>query len=221
MSSHTTTNRPSESTSESGSVANGLLHSAKAGETEKLGELLQLYANYLKILATTQLDNKLRQRVSPSDIVQETLLEAHRDFPQFRGQSEPELLGWLRRILIHNIGRVVERHVLAEKRNIRREVSMERVHRSMERSSVNLRQIADSGCSPSSAAQLGEHTRMLADHLAELSDDYRQVVVLRNLEGLPFKDVAESMGRSAGAVRMLWLRAIDDLRDKFRESGML
>ncbi len=201
--------------------AASLLMSAKDGEKEKLGQLLQLYINYLKILATTQLDNKLRNRVSPSDIVQETLLEAHRDFHQFRGQSEPELLSWLRRILIHNIGRVVERHILAEKRNVRREVSLDRVHQSMERSSIHMRQIADDGCSPSSAAQQGEHTRMLADHLAELPEDYRQVIVLRNLEGLPFKDVAESMGRSAGAVRMLWLRAIDALRDKFRKSGML
>lgn len=210
--------------SSNGSATRGptdLLKSAKTGETEKLGELLEVYVNYLKILATTQLDAKLRHRVSPSDIVQETLLEAHRDFPQFRGQSEPELLAWLRRILIHNISRVVERHVLAEKRNVRREVSLERVHRSMERSSVNLRQIEDDGNSPSTAAQIGEHTRMLADHLAELAEDHRQVIILRNLEGLPFKEVAESMGRSSGAVRMLWLRAIDELRSKFRQSGML
>lgn len=210
MSSHTVEVSPEE-----------LLLSAKDGKTEKLGQLLQLYINYLKILATTQLDNKLRQRVSPSDIVQETLLEAHRDFPQFRGQSEPELLAWLRRILIHNIGHVVERHILAEKRNVRREVSLDRIHRSVERSSMHLRQIADDGCSPSSAAQQGEHTRMLADHLAELQDDYRTVIMLRNLEGLSFNEVAESMGRSSGAVRMLWLRAIDSLRARFRESGML
>lgn len=210
MSSHTINNS-----------AEALLVSAKTGEREKLGELLQLYRNYLKILATTQLDRKLFQRVSPSDVVQETLLEAHRDFGQFRGGSEPELLAWLRQILIHNLGRLIERHVLAEKRNIRREVSLERVHRSMEQSSIQFRQIADKGCSPSAAAQLGEHTLLLADHLADLPDDYRQVIVLRNLEGLPFKDVAESMGRSAGAVRMLWLRAIELLRAKFHESGML
>ena len=202
-------------------TAESLLLSAKNGNTEQLGQLLELYINYLKILASTQLDNKLRNRISPSDIVQETLLEAHRDFPQFRGKSEPELLAWLRRILVHNIGHVVERHILAEKRNVRREVSLDYVHQSLERSSVHLRQIADRGSSPSSAAQQTEHTRMLADHLAELPEDYRQVIVLRNLEGLPFKEVAESMGRSSGAVRMLWLRAIDGLRDRFRQSGML
>ncbi len=198
-----------------------LLFSAKEGEREKLGELLEMYANYLRILATTQLDNKLRSRVSPSDVVQETLLEAHRDFDDFRGGSEPELLSWLRKILIHNIGRVVERHVLTEKRNVRREVSMNRVHRSLEQSSMHLRQVADPGCSPSTAAQRTEHTRMLADQLAELPEDHRQVILLRNLEGLSFKEVAESMGRSSGAVRMLWLRAIEGLRLKFRESGML
>lgn len=203
------------------STADALLHTAKLGETERLGELLQLYVNYLRILATTQLDTKLRTRISPSDVVQETLLEAHRDFGQFRGNSEPELLGWLRKILIHNIGHVVERHVLTEKRNVRREVSLQHIHRSVEQSSMNLRQIADNGCSPSAAAQVGEHTRILADHLASLSDDHRQVIVLRNLEGKPFKEIADSMQRSCGAVRMLWLRAIDELREKFRQSGML
>lgn len=198
-----------------------LLLRAKEGHREELGDLLQLYSNYLKILATTQLDGKLRARVSPSDIVQETLMEAHRDFHQFRGGSVPELLSWLRRILIHNIGRIVERHVLAAKRNVRREVSLERVHQSLERSSLHLRQVADPGCSPSSAAQNMEHTRLLADQLAALPNEYRQVIVLRNIEGLSFNEVAESMERSSGAVRMLWLRAIDRLRDKFRESGML
>jgi hypothetical protein len=74
-----------------------LLAQAKEGNTESLGRLLQTYQNYLKLLACTQLDEKVRGRVSPSDVVQETMLEAHCDFPKFRGNSDGEFFAWLRK----------------------------------------------------------------------------------------------------------------------------
>ena len=89
-----------------------LFASARAGSATCLGRLLTLYSNYLKLLISAQLDERLRVRVSPSDIVQETFFEAHRDFPQFRGQSTGEFVAWLRRILVNNILRVVEQHLL-------------------------------------------------------------------------------------------------------------
>jgi len=58
---------------------------------------------------------------------------------------------------------------------------------------------------------------VLADRLSQLPDDYREVLVLRNLQGLPFEDVARRIGRSVGATRMLWLRAIEKLRTVYRE----
>src|SRR4051812_48092493 len=90
-----------------------LLGRAQAGSVESLGHLLQLYSNYLKLLVLAQLEKNLRTRVSPSDVVQETFFEAHRDFPQFRGHTTGEFVAWLRRILVNNLCRVVEQHVLA------------------------------------------------------------------------------------------------------------
>ena len=104
-----------------------LFASARAGSASCLGRLLTLYSNYLKLLIAAQLDERLQVRVSPSDIVQETFFEAHRDFPQFRGQSTGEFVAWLRRILVNNILHVVEQHLLAEKRDVRREISLERL----------------------------------------------------------------------------------------------
>src|SRR3954454_9595942 len=98
-----------------------LFISARQGSASCLGQLLALYANYLKLLVAAQLDNRLRARVSPSDIVQESFFEAHRDFREFRGQSIGEFVVWLRRIVVNNILRVVEQHVHAEKRDVRRE----------------------------------------------------------------------------------------------------
>ncbi len=129
-----------------------LLGRAQAGSTESLGHLLQLYANYLKLLVLAQLEHNLRARVSPSDVVQETFFEAHRDFVQFRGKTSGEFLAWLRRILVNNLCRVVEQHVLTEKRDVRREVSMERLASALEQSTARLEAVLpDPGSSPAPA----------------------------------------------------------------------
>ena len=104
-----------------------LMADARLGKSERLGELLELYRNYLRLLARTQIDLHLQGRVNPSDLVQETFLEAYRDFVQFRGKTEKEWLAWLRRILVHNLARLVEQQVKALKRDARREVSLHRV----------------------------------------------------------------------------------------------
>ncbi len=198
-----------------------LLTQARTAPDAVLGQLLQLYGNYLRLLASAQLDAKLRARVSPSDIVQETFLEAHRDFPQFRGTSEREFLAWLRQILAHNLARVVERHVLTEKRAVHREISLERVGAGLEHSTARLDAVlADHAASPSACASQREYVVLLADQLAEMRPDYREVIVLRHLEGLPFKEIGERTERSAGAARMLWLRAINQLRQQLDALGV-
>ena len=202
-------------TSSSSANAELLLSQALAGSSECFGRLLHVYRNYLKLLVVTQLERKLQQRVSPSDVVQETFLEANRDFPQFRGSSSGEFCAWLRKILVNNLHRVVEKHVLAAKRDVRREVSLENMATNLEESTARLEAILpDQGTSPSSHAQRHEMEIVLADHLAELPRDYRDVIVLRHLESLPFEEVGQRMERSAGAARMLWLRAIQELRER-------
>jgi RNA polymerase sigma-70 factor (ECF subfamily) len=179
-----------------------------------LGQLLALYTNYLKLLVAAQLDTRLRARVSPSDIVQESFFEAHRDFGDFRGNSIGEFVTWLRRIVVNNILRVVEQHVLAEKRDVRREVSLEEIGRRLEKSTVRLETfLAEQAESPSGCAVRREDEILLADTLARMPADYRDVIVLRHIEGLPFEEVALRMDRSAGAVRMLWLRALKKMRE--------
>jgi RNA polymerase sigma-70 factor (ECF subfamily) len=195
-----------------------LFASARQGSSSCLGRLLTLYSNYLKLLIAAQLDDRLRVRVSPSDIVQETFFEAHRDFHQFRGQSTGEFVAWLRKILVNNLLHVVEQHLMAEKRDVRREISLEQIGRRLEQSTARLESLlAEPGDSPSSHAQRNEQEIMLADALAELPSDYRQVILLRHIECLPFDEVARRMDRTSGAVRMLWLRALERLRKTFPE----
>lgn len=192
-----------------------LFTSARAGSNSCLGRLLSLYSNYLKLLVAAQMDHRLRVRVSPSDIVQDTFFEAHRDFEQFRGQSPGEFVAWLRKIVVNNILRVVEQHVHAEKRDVRREISLEEVGRRLEQSTARLETLlAIEGDSPSGCAVRNEHEILLADALAGLPTDYREVIVMRHIEGLPFEEVARRMERTSGAVRMLWLRALKTLRER-------
>jgi RNA polymerase sigma-70 factor (ECF subfamily) len=190
-----------------------LLSAARAGDEQQLGQLLQIYRNYLTILATTQLDARLRQRISPSDLVQEAMLGAFRDFSQFRGQTKPELLAWLRQILINALHHAYEAHVQARCRDVRRDVSLDEVNKAFDRSVVRLAHVlADKGPSPSAYASQRERAVEMADQLAKLRPDYRDVIVLRNLQGLSFEEVAERLGRKPSAVRMLWLRAMEKLR---------
>jgi RNA polymerase sigma-70 factor (ECF subfamily) len=193
-----------------------LLEEARQGQTEPLGELLQLYRNYLTVLATTQLDRRLRRRMNPSDVVQDTMLAAHRDFGQFRGGTERELLAWLRQILINCLYHAFETHLRAKMRDARREISLEQVSAALDRSVVNFAQVlADPGPSPSLPVRQRERAVALADQLAKLRPQYRDVIVLRNLQELSFEEVAERMNRKPGAVRMLWLRAIEKFKQVY------
>src|SRR5919204_7061261 len=108
-----------------------LLRRARAGSASALGDLLELYRNYLKLLARLQIDRRLQGKADPSDLVQETFLEAARDFGQFRGTTEKELMAWLRQILVTNFANLVRRYRGTQ----RRDVALERdLAHEMERS---------------------------------------------------------------------------------------
>src|SRR5262245_11021067 len=184
-----------------------LLKRARGGDPDGLSELLEMYRNYLRLLARTQMGPGLRGRLEPSDLVQEALLEAHRDFQRFAGLSEKELLVWLRRILVRNLMDQVKHHQ-AQVRDYQRQQSLEAM---LEGSSHALERALAAGSSPSTQASRREQAVLLADALERLPEDYREVIVLRNLQHLKFDDIAARMGRSAGAVTMLWARALERL----------
>ena len=193
-----------------------LLQSVREGSGSGLGRLLERYRNYLQVLADSQLDRKLRGRMSASDVVQVTMLEAHRDFDQFRGASEAEFMGWLRRILVHNLASNIETHVRAEKQDVRREVSLERSNCALKQSAVRIGSaLAGRELAPSLVAEQRERAVILADVMAELAPDYREVLMLRNMKGLRFDEVASRMDRSVPAVKMLWTRALVRLGERY------
>ena len=94
----------------SGDVA-GLLAQARTGDNAVLGELLQSYHNYLRLLARIEIGRRLQGKIDASDIVQETFLDAHRHFPGFRGEVEAQFVQWLRAILAGTLANVVRRYL--------------------------------------------------------------------------------------------------------------
>jgi RNA polymerase sigma-70 factor (ECF subfamily) len=185
-----------------------LLERARADDPAALGRLLELYRNYLRLQARTLIGRTLRVRVDPSDLVQETFLEAARDFGSFGGSTEAELLAWLRQILIRNLADEVRRHQ-ADMRDVRREESLEAL---LEQSRQAAEQaLAQAASTPSAQARRREEAVILADALEALPADYREVILLRHVERLRFDEIAARMNRSSGAVRMLWTRALERL----------
>lgn len=196
------------------SQVDALLASAKAGDAAALSTLFGLYQNYIRLLAAAHVRSRLRVRASGSDIAQETFVKATEAFEGFRGTTGGEFVVWLRAILARRIQHQIQLHFHAQARDVRREVSLETVGRWVDQSSVRLETVLVAG-DPSPGTRLQDHERSVrvANALATLPENYRDVLMLRSIEGLDFPEVAVKMQRSQGAVRMLWLRAVESLRD--------
>jgi RNA polymerase sigma-70 factor (ECF subfamily) len=187
-----------------------LLSQAKGGSELARGALLDQHRKYLELLAQVELGRRLKTKVDPSDIVQETFLEAHRSFEGFRGHEEREFAAWLRTILARRIAHLVRRYVRNQGRDVRRERKLEL---DLEHSSRAIEHGFDAlQLSPSKAAAQREQGILLADALSYLPPDYREVVVLRHFEDLSFAEVGERMSRSLDSVQKLWVRALARLR---------
>jgi RNA polymerase sigma-70 factor, ECF subfamily len=190
------------------------LAQARAGDTAALGQLFELYRNYLRLIARPMIDNALKLKLDASDLVQETFLKAHRQFADFAGRNGMELMAWLRRILVRTLADQARYH-RSRGRNVRRQLSLEAL---LEQAGGAAQQaLADSLPSPSSLAVRRERAVLLADALEKLPTDYREVFVLRNIDHIPFNEIATRLGRSPGATRVLWTRAMQRLHEILEE----
>jgi RNA polymerase sigma-70 factor, ECF subfamily len=192
-----------------------LLTQARGGDTAALGQLLELYRNYLTLLGRLEIGRRLQGKVDPADLVQDTFLEAQRDFVQFQGNSEKELISWLRQILITNLLNLVRHYLGTRRRDVRleRELALD-----VDSSSQLLGEIPVSPhSSPSQQASRREQAVLLANALQQLPEHYREVIVLRHLQGLSFPEIAKQMDRTVDSVEKLWARALIRLRRLLEE----
>jgi RNA polymerase sigma-70 factor (ECF subfamily) len=187
-----------------------LLGLAKQGDSAALGQLLESYRAYLRVLARVQIGRHLQGKVDASDLAQEACLGAYRDFPHFRGTSEKELLGWLRQILASLLANLVRHYHGTKRRDVRleRQLALE-----LDQSSQALdRSLVAPQSSPSEQASRREQSVVLAEALGRLPDEWRELLILRHLEGLTFPEVAQRLGRSVDSLKKQWPRALAGLR---------
>jgi RNA polymerase sigma-70 factor (ECF subfamily) len=165
------------------------------------------YREYLKLLARLQLNREAQARIDPSDLVQQTLLAAHRKRDQFRGSTEGEYKAWLRTILANNLA------LEFRKLDRRQENLAEIINACLEQTSIRLEgYLAADLTSPSERLERAEESMVLADALTRLPDDQRTALELRHLEGLSVPEVAVRMRRTTGSVAGLLRRGGQALR---------
>jgi RNA polymerase sigma-70 factor (ECF subfamily) len=177
---------------------------------------LDRFRDYLMLLARAHLPARLRAKLDASDVVQQSLLEAHRHAAQFRGATSGELAAWLRQILARHLANAA-RDLGRARRDVGRERSLEEA---LEESSARLEGWLVGGQpSPSQEAQRNEQLLALAAAVAGLPEAQRQAVELRYLQGLSLNQVAGQMGRTPAAVAGLLHRGMTQLRHRLTETG--
>jgi RNA polymerase sigma-70 factor, ECF subfamily len=192
------------------SSPNEIIGQARAGDAEKLGQLLNAYRHYLRLLARLEIGRNLQAKLDASDLVQDTLLEAHRNFPRFQGTTETQFVCWLRQIMAATLANLLRRYLGAQRRDVRLERQL--AAQLDESSRILDCGLIDQAGSPSQQASHREQAVFMADALANLPADYQEVIILRHLEGLSFPEVSTRMGRSLDSVEKLWMRGLVRLR---------
>jgi RNA polymerase sigma-70 factor (ECF subfamily) len=171
-----------------GSITRTYYEKARAGDREAYNRLFALHMDRALFFIRARLGPRLREKLESQDVLQDAYLAAHRDFENFEYTDEGSFTRWLCRIIenrICDLGDYFGAH---------------------KRQSVQLPRADPTG--PVTALDRAEHRQKVARALDRLSDDHRQVLLLRYFEGLSAEQTAERMGRSAGAVRKLTARAL-------------
>jgi RNA polymerase sigma-70 factor (ECF subfamily) len=188
-----------------------LLNRARDGDESACNRLFEQCRTYVNVVARAQVESWLQAKVDASDLVQQTLMEAHRGLAGFRGQTQAEWLAWLRGIVKHNAADFVRHYQTADKRQARREIPLFRGADDDSRAAFF--DPSDPGESPSEILMQREREIEVANAVSRLPADYQEVIMLRNLQRLPFDEVARRMARSRPAAQMLWMRALRKLQE--------
>src|SRR5262249_44808561 len=167
------------------------LQSARRGDAEALGRLLDGFRPYVRVIVHGLRDRRVQGRADESDFVQDALLEAHRSFGSFKGETVAELVVWLRQIVVRTTGRTLRGLIGTARRDPTPEEP------------ALLDCLAAPDSSPPEQAIHHEEALSMAEALGQLPDDMQRVLLGRHVDGLSHADIARSLGRTEGAVRML------------------
>ena len=185
--------------------------------TRDATEILEPFRKYLKVLAELHLDRKLRGKLDPSDVVQQTMLRAYSALAEVRDARPEVLVAWLRRILARTLADAVK-HYERDKRDVALERSLEA---DLDRSASGFAAwLAADQTSPSGRAERNEELLRMVEALAELPELMREVVVLKHCQGWTLPQIAERIGRSVPSVASLLRRGLEELRNRLKDQGV-
>jgi RNA polymerase sigma-70 factor, ECF subfamily len=177
---------------------------------------IERFRSYLILLARLKLDRKLRGKLDASDVVQQTLLEAHLALESFRGDDTAAQAAWLRQILARNLANAV-RDLTRAKRDVRKERALQN---DLDASASQLEGwLAAEQSSPSRKLERQERALQLAEALAQLPEAQRDAVVLRHFQELPLAEIAEQLECTTAAVTGLLHRGLKNLRKTLTDWG--
>ena len=180
----------------------------------EIGRQLEPFRAYLRVLAQVHLDARLRGKLDPSDVVQQTMLRACAGFDELRGHDPGLVAAWLRKILARTLADTV-RDLKRARRDVGRERSLQEA---VDNSASALEAwLAADHSSPSQRAERNEQLLRLADALCGLPDDTREAVVLKHCQGWKLAEIADHLGRTPAAVATLLHRGLKQLRDLLQE----
>ena len=183
-----------------------LVEQARIGNSAAQDKLFQQLRPYLMMIANTQLDQQLHAKLGPSDIVQQSMLRAFQELPQYRGTTDAEFKAWLRQILI-NETRLARRGFAANKRDLRREQRLDAIA-----SSDESQDPFDGALTPASRTLADEQSAAVQRLIGLLPESYQTVIRLRNWEEFTFEEIATRMGMSVSGVAKIWYRALVEIQ---------
>ncbi len=186
-----------------------LLDRARAGSGSALGKLLEQLRPLIRQQAAQSLDLRWQARADQSDLAQLTLTTAANAFPAFRGETEAELIAWMKAILQQHLAAMARLHLQADKRSVGREALLP--------ASDDSRGPADSGPTPSRMVMRGEIRAQLEAAIADLPWDQREAVRLRFLDDWSTNQIAQFLEKSERSVAGLIRRGLSRLKDVLQD----
>jgi RNA polymerase sigma-70 factor (ECF subfamily) len=190
-----------------------LLERAAGGEREAFDKLFEMHRKSLKRLVSLRMDRRLNARLDPSDIVQDTQMVAFRRFQDFLQRRPMPFRLWLRKTAQQQVCDARRTHIERHRRSLLREEA------GLSRSSrLIARGLLSANPSPLEKLARRELERRVAGAVAELSEADRETVIMRNVEGLTFEEIALVLDLQSAAVRQRYGRALIKLRTKLKDS---
>jgi RNA polymerase sigma-70 factor (ECF subfamily) len=202
-----------------GSDTDQLLKRARDGDAAARDVLLERHRARLRKMVAIRIDKRLAARVDPSDIVQEAMKVAHGRFADYLENPGRPFYPWLRGIALDRLVEMYRRHVVAARRSVRREQPA-RPMLNDESESELVRSLVASNLNPSRGLLLNEMLARVRAGLEQLSENDREILVMRHLEQMSVLEIADALAISKTAVTTRHLRAIQRLRDLLGGEGL-